>query len=123
VTSQFLSVIALRNGKITSSIMKLSYQHTKTFFCLIYTMHCTPRYVYPNTSLKSNPALYCSIGKWLNNEHTDVKSQYLLRLFAIINPTFKRKICRFCTIKTMVEARMIGIWKCYHELACLVDNL
>lgn len=43
--------------------------------------------------------------------------------YAVIDPPFRSKICRLCTIEAVVESGMIAVRKGDHELAGLLSYL
>ena len=48
---------------------------------------------------------------------------YLWGHFSIIYPAQSGKVCRFCTVETMIEASMVAIREGNHELTSFLSNL
>ena len=44
-------------------------------------------------------------------------------LLAVLDPSLCCKVSGFCTVEAVVEASVIGIGKCYHELTSPLSNL
>lgn len=50
-------------------------------------------------------------------------SPYQNCLLAILNPSLSCKVGGLCTVESMVETSMIGVWESHHELTSLLSNL
>ena len=71
------------------------------------------------------------VSVWLKFPHKDIHRNFhhvfpasaQFSNFPIVNPSDSSKICRFCTVETMIKTSMVAIWESDHKFSSFLGDL